>query len=89
MPAIASLLDRVAQFEMQPARWRIGLIALATDHTTERDFAALCPHEDLAIYVNRVAFENPGTRENLMAMQPLLTAAVDLSLPGAPLDSVA
>ena len=89
MSATASLLERVAQFETRPARWRIGLIALATDHTTERDFAALCPDEALAIYVNRVAFENPGTRENLMAMRPLLTAAVDLILPGEPLDAVA
>lgn len=89
MPATAALLDRAAQFEVRPARWRIGLIALATDHTVERDFTALVPDEDLAIYVNRVAFENPTTRENLMAMRPLLTAAADLILPGEALDAVA
>jgi len=89
MSATASLLETVAQLEPRPARWRIGLIVLATDHTTERDFATLCPNADLAIYTNRVAFENPATKKNLLAMRPRLTAAAGLILPGESLDAVA
>ena len=76
-------------FDERPARWRIGLIALATDHTTERDFARMCPDPEVAIYVNRVAYTNPTTVENLRLMQPRLTAAAALILPEEPLDAIA
>lgn len=81
--AVKPLLDP------RPARWRIGLVALATDHTVERDFARLCPSDEVAIYVNRVAFANPTTLVNLRAMQPRLTEAASLILAGEPLDSLA
>lgn len=89
MAGTAQLLDKAPRLAARPARWRIGLIALATDHTSERDFAALCPDPDLAIYVNRVAFANPATKENLLTMQPLLTKAAELILPGEKLDAIA
>ena len=75
--------------EDRPARWRIGLIALATDHTSERDFARLSPSDELAVYVNRVAFSNPTDAENLRAMAPRLAAAAALILPDEPLDAIA
>ena len=89
MASPAALLNHTSRLEPRPARWRVGLIALATDHTTERDFAAMRPSDDLAVYVNRVAFANPATKENLLAMHPHLTQAAELILPGEPLDAIA
>jgi maleate isomerase len=73
----------------RPAGRRIGLIALATDHTSERDFARLRPSDDIAIYVSRIAYANPTTRENLLEMQPRLSDAARLILPGESLDAIA
>src|SRR4051812_35682269 len=67
---------------------RIGLVVLATDHTTESDFAALVAREGIGIYVNRVPYANPVTPDNLRAMQPSLTAGAALILPGEALDVV-
>ena len=89
MASPTALLNQSARLEPRPARWRVGLIALATDHTSERDFAAMRPSDDLAVYVNRVPFANPATKDNLMAMRPLLTEAAELILPGEPLDAIA
>lgn len=89
MATAAARLPQSAPLEPRPMRWRVGLIALATDHVSEWDFASMRPHEDLAVYVNRVAFANPATRENLLAMRPHLTAAADLILPGESLDAIA
>jgi len=75
--------------ETRPVRWRIGLIALATDHITECDLHALRPNADLGIYANRVQFTNPTTAENLIATLPHLTAAASQILPGETLDAVA
>ncbi|NKJ49846.1 ectoine utilization protein EutA [Burkholderia sp. SG-MS1] len=67
---------------------RIGLVILATDHTTEPDFAALVASERIGIYVNRVPYANPVTPVNLRAMQPSLTAGAALILPDEALDVV-
>ncbi|MGF6818362.1 maleate isomerase [Paraburkholderia atlantica] len=67
---------------------RIGLVILATDHTTEPDFAALVANERIGIYVNRVPYANPVTPDNLRAMQPSLTAGAALILPDETLDVV-
>ena len=66
----------------------MGLIALATDLTTERDFARLMPHDQVGVYTTRVAYENPTTPENLRHMAPRLTSAADLILPDEPLDVI-
>ena len=76
-------------YEARPARWRIGLIALATDHTTERDFARMSPGPEVAIYVSRVMNYNPTTVENLRRMAPRLSDAAALILPDEPLDVIA
>ena len=76
-------------FDERPARWRIGLIALATDHTAERDFAAMCPGPEVAVYVTRILNVNPTTVENLRAMRPRITEAAALILPGETLDAIA
>lgn len=89
MTAPTVLLALKPRLATRAARWRIGLITLATDHTSERDFALLRPDHDIAVYVNRVAFENPMTRETLLAMRALLTAAAALILPDESLDALA
>ncbi len=75
--------------EPRPVPKRIGLIALATDHTSERDFARLCDPDEVGVYVNRITYENPTTVENLRQTGPRLTAAAENLLPGEPLDVVA
>lgn len=67
---------------------RIGLISLATDHTTERDFTRMCPHDRVGIYCNRILNENPTTPENLRRMQPRLAEGAALILPDEPLDVI-
>ena len=51
-----------------PGRYRIGLIALASDYVVERDFMNMRPSDDVAIYVSRVLNVNPCTVENLRTM---------------------
>lgn len=81
-------LKRAPGLVERPFDKRIGLVILATDHTTEPDFAALVANERIGIYVNRVPYANPVTRENLRAMQPSLTAGAAMILPGEALDVV-
>lgn len=75
-------------YETRPARRRIGLIVLATDHTMEDDFARLCPRDEVAVYVSRVLNDNPTTVENLRRMAPRLSEAAALILPEESLDVV-
>ena len=84
-----SFLDNADIFDEGEVRWRIGLIALATDEILERDFASMCPDASLGIYVSRIAFANPTTRENLLAMAPRLRETAALLLPGQKLDVIA
>ncbi len=72
----------------RPMAKRVGLLILATDHTTEPDYARLVASEDVGVYVARVAYANPTTPENLRAMQPSLSAAAGLILPGEDLDAI-
>lgn len=67
---------------------RLGLIALATDLTSERDFARIVPQERAAVHTARIAFDNPTTPETLRRMQPGLTRATDLILPDIPLAAI-
>ncbi|XDZ65281.1 ectoine utilization protein EutA [Alphaproteobacteria bacterium LSUCC0684] len=71
-----------------PVKYRIGLVALSTDHMIEVDFARLLPHEDVGLYVSRVEFINPVTVENLRRMEPDIAAAAALILPGEDLDAL-
>lgn len=90
MTAIASTAIQVAQqFDDGPVRWRIGLVALGTDFTAELDFAQMRPSDQVGLYVNRVPFANPTTRENLLRMQPHLAEAAALILPDERLDAIA
>lgn len=87
-PAIRSV-GAGATFDANTAALRLGLVALATDLTSERDFARICTPRDIAVHATRVAYENPTTVENLRAMQPRLAEAAALILPGVRLDAIA
>lgn len=67
---------------------RFGLVALATDLTIEGDAARLMP-PGTRLHVTRIAFDNPTTEENLRRTGPRLRAAVDLIVPGVPLQGIA
>jgi maleate isomerase len=78
-----------ARLDDRPVPKRIALIALATDHTTERDFARICNPAQVGIYVNRIAFKNPTTREALLQTGPRLTEAASQILPDEEVDVIA
>ena len=80
--------SRAPKLDSRPLNKRIGLVILATDHTTEPDFARMVGSADIGIYVSRIHYANPTTPENLRAMQPSLTSGAGLILPGEPLDAV-
>ena len=80
--------SRAPKLDGRPLKKRIGLVILATDHTTEPDFARMVAGPDIGIYVSRIHYANPTTPENLRAMQPSLTTGAGLILPGEPLDAV-
>ncbi|XWN31132.1 MAG: ectoine utilization protein EutA [Devosia sp.] len=65
---------------------RVALVALSTDHTVERDFARYCDPAHIGVYVNRITFQNPTTRESLLATGPRITAAAAAILPEDPVD---
>lgn len=74
--------------DVGPVSKRIGLVLLATDHTTERDFNRMVPSDRVAVYGTRVEYANPTTPDNLRLMAPKLTAATTLLLPDETLDTV-
>lgn len=80
--------SRAPRLDNRPLARRIGLIILATDHTTEPDFARMVASDAIGIYVSRIHYANPVTPENLRAMQPSLTTGAGLILPGEPLDAI-
>jgi len=83
-----SLSREQVQFNDPEATARFGLIALATDMTSERDLYRQLPSDTVAIHVTRVAFANPTTPENLRKMAPRLTEAAALLQPLQPLKAI-
>ncbi|HEV7249698.1 MAG TPA: ectoine utilization protein EutA [Shinella sp.] len=82
------LTSRAPKLDERTLAKRVGLIILATDHTTEVDFQRMVANERIGVYATRIPYANPVTPENLRAMQPSLTAGAALILPGEPLDVV-
>ena len=87
-PVLPMLSARVPRLDDRPVPRRIGLILLATDHTTEPDFARMVASEAIGVYSTRIPYANPVTPENLRAMQPSLTDAARLIWPDETLDVV-
>ncbi|MDQ7776894.1 MAG: ectoine utilization protein EutA [Paracoccus aminovorans] len=71
----------------RPMPHRIGLVTLATDHTTEVDFSTL-PGHGIGVYATRIPFANPVTPQTLAAMAGDVARAAELILPGEALDAV-
>ncbi|RFC68454.1 MULTISPECIES: ectoine utilization protein EutA [Mesorhizobium] len=72
----------------RPLAKRVGLVILATDHTTEPDFQRMVASDRIGVYVARIAYANPTTPENLRRMLPSLTEAASLILPNETLDAI-
>jgi len=72
-----------------PGRYRIGLVVLASDYVTERDFINMRPSDEVTIHTSRVRNVNPVTVENLRKMAPLITESASLIIPDGRLDSMA
>ncbi|MCV0394171.1 MAG: ectoine utilization protein EutA [Rhizobiaceae bacterium] len=71
-----------------PHEKRVGLLVLATDHTSEADFRRMVASNRIGVHVARIAYANPTTPENLRRMQPSLGQGADLILPGERLDAL-
>ncbi|MBX5101731.1 ectoine utilization protein EutA [Rhizobium lentis] len=79
---------RLPRLDDRPLEKCIGLVILATDHTTEADFRRMVASDRIGVYVSRIHYANPVTPENLLKMQPSLTQGAGLILPDEALDVV-
>ena len=68
---------------------RIGLVALSTDFSIERDFNSIFLNLPIDLFVNRLPFYNPLTHKNLVKMTEKLTEVTKNILPNQTLDAVA
>ena len=68
---------------------RVGLLALSTDLTIEKDFNSICHKLPLDIFVNRIHNENPLTKENLLKMYDQIEIITKKILPGEKISTVA
>jgi maleate isomerase len=75
-----------AQEHVRP---RVGIVALASDYTLEHELRRAFAPSAVDYFVTRIASSPIITPESLVAMGPLITATVDLILPGDALDVVA
>jgi len=82
------VLDLPVRLDTRPAETRIGLICLATDHTSEADYAAILGPLGGHLHTARIAYANPTNKQNLLKMLPRLQEAASLILPGEPLDAL-
>ena len=67
---------------------RIGLIALASDFTIEKDFINVIKDKDIDFFVNRIECYNPLTKENLIKMSEKVTEVTNDILPDQDIDCV-
>ena len=68
---------------------KVGLLALTTDLTIERDFNSIFNQLPIDIFVNRIHNENPLTKENLLKMNDQIQSVTDKILPGEIINTVA
>ena len=78
----------VAKFkkELNP---KVGLIALSTDQTIEKDFKNICSNLPIDIFINRIHNQNPLTKENLLKMREDLASVTKKILPDEKLNTIA
>jgi maleate isomerase len=68
---------------------KVGLLALSTDLTIEKDFNSVCNKLPIDIFVNRIHNENPLTKENLLKMREQIEEITEKILPGEKINTVA
>ena len=68
---------------------KIGLVALSTDFSIEKDFNSILLNLPIDLFVNRLPFYNPLTDKNLIKMTEKLTEVTENILPNQTLDTVA
>jgi len=68
---------------------KVGLLALSTDLTIEKDFYSICHKLPLDVFVNRIDNENPLSKENLLKMYDQLELVTEKILPGEKINAVA
>lgn len=66
----------------------IGVVALASDATLEREWRRLLDTPGVGFYVGRVASPVEVTPDSLRGMQPLLVRALEHLVPDSPLDCI-
>ncbi|MEZ5535064.1 MAG: aspartate/glutamate racemase family protein [Thiolinea sp.] len=76
------------RYQAADAVTRLGLLALSSDLTSERDYARVLPADTVAFYTSRVPFDNPTTPESLAKMAPRLTQAARLLPDDQPLAAI-
>ena len=67
---------------------RVGLIALASDFTIEKDFINVIKDKKIDFFVNRIECYNPLTKENLIKMSDKVTEVTKDILPDQDLDCI-
>ena len=67
---------------------RVGLIALASDFTIEKDFVNVIKDKKIDFFVNRIECYNPLTKDNLIKMSDKVTEVTKDILPDQELDCV-
>ncbi len=77
-----------AKFKKQ-SNPKVGLIALSTDQTIERDFNNICKNLPLDVFINRIHNQNPLTKENLLKMENDLASVTNKILPEEKVNTIA
>ncbi len=68
---------------------KIGLVALSSDYTIEKDFNRICLNLPMDLFVNRIPFQNPMNKKNYLKMIGYLTNIANDILPGETINTVA
>jgi maleate isomerase len=68
---------------------KVGLLALTTDLTIEKDFNSIFSQLPIDVFVNRIHNENPLTKENLLKMSKQIEGITEKILPGEAINTVA
>ena len=85
---VAEILNHPFRLDDTAVKYRIGLVALSTDLTLEKDIPCLTPRDEVCFYTSRVEFINPVTPENLQKMQPYIADAAKMILTNQPISSI-
>ena len=68
---------------------KVGLLALTTDLTIEKDFNSIFNKLPIDVFVNRIHNENPLTKENLLKMRDQIEGVTKKILPGEKINTIA